>query len=810
MSCNSAIRYTFFIFLILLLGTSCGTLKHLEEGESMLRKNKIEVKGEENVSNVNGLKYELNALTYQKPNSKFLGVLPSFGPWYYYRIKAKSDTTWWGRFMLKNFAEVPAVYSMEKADLSAENMEKALRNKGYFNAEVEFETKKKGLRKKRMHVTYNINTGKRYYLDEVSFTSKDTAINRILQELKSETFLPPGAPASKSIYEQETRRITFHLLNNGYANFYKKYFSKLQSDTLSKDSLFNQLNNVELEVLLPKNSSQHKTYSIGKVKVVSMYDENGNPIMSQDSIFNKTHFFVGEGRHFINLKALDRKIFLREGDIYRLENVDKTRVQLGSLDIFQFVNIKRSVSEVADSILNYEIRLIPKKRQEFGVDFEFNNSRIVTTSNAFVGTASALSYRNRNTFRGGEVFTARAEGGIEVIPRQNFSVNAWNVNLNFSMDFPKYHDLFKTDDYILSRIFIPFKRKRKSFYQKLKIEGVTSTSLKYNVLANTGNYRIDIFAGSWGWKFRPNKNWDVALNKVGIDFLDPVLSQSFRDSVIAKNAYLERSFRSQLFTGGLFRDLNVVYRKDIGTNGKASLLARGNLEISGLEVWGINKIRNTLGNDINFKLANKYEFSQYARVEGDLRFYRKFTGGRLFASRLNIGIAGDFGFSDEVPYVKQFAVGAPNSMRGWRLRELGPGSYVDPDLDKSTTNYYQTGNFKFEMNAEWRFHILWYLKGAVFVDAGNIWSLNKDDERIGAGIEKISDLWNEMAVNTGLGLRLDVDYFILRFDLGYRWRNPYPDEDGDNRVLHILQFKSLQKELALNKFRGSLSVGYPF
>jgi outer membrane protein insertion porin family len=329
-------------------------------------------------------------------------------------------------------------------------------------------------------------------------------------------------------------------------------------------------------------------------------------------------------------------------------------------------------------------------------------------------------------------------------------------------------------------------------------------------LANTGNYRIDIFAGSWGWKFRPNKNWDVALNKVGIDFLDPVLSQSFRDSVIAKNAYLERSFRSQLFTGGLFRDLNVVYRKDIGTNGKASLLARGNLEISGLEVWGINKIRNTLGNDINFKLANKYEFSQYARVEGDLRFYRKFTGGRLFASRLNIGIAGDFGFSDEVPYVKQFAVGAPNSMRGWRLRELGPGSYVDPDLDKSTTNYYQTGNFKFEMNAEWRFHILWYLKGAVFVDAGNIWSLNKDDERIGAGIEKISDLWNEMAVNTGLGLRLDVDYFILRFDLGYRWRNPYPDEDGDNRVLHILQFKSLQKELALNKFRGSLSVGYPF
>jgi hypothetical protein len=122
MNCNSAIRYTFFVFFILLLGTSCGTLKHLEEGETMLRKNKIEIKDKKNVDNVKGLKYELGSKIYQKPNSKFLGVLPSFGPWYYYRIQAKSDTTWWGRFMLKNFAEIPAVYSLEKADRSAENM----------------------------------------------------------------------------------------------------------------------------------------------------------------------------------------------------------------------------------------------------------------------------------------------------------------------------------------------------------------------------------------------------------------------------------------------------------------------------------------------------------------------------------------------------------------------------------------------------------------------------------------------------------------------------------------------------------------
>lgn len=805
MNCNSAIRYTFFIFFVLLLGTSCGTLKHLEEGETMLRKNKIEVLDKKNVDNVNGLQYELGTLTYQKPNSKFLGVLPSFGPWYYYHIQAKSDTTWWGRFVLKNFAETPAVYSLEKADLSAENMEKALRNKGYFDAEVEFETKKKGIRKKNTQVTYYIKTGKRYYLDEVSFTSKDTAIHKILQEIKSKTLLPKGSPASKNTYEEEIRRITLYLLNNGYANFYKKYFSKLQTDTLSTDTSYNQLKNVELEVLLPKDSSQHKTYSIGEITVISMYDENGNPVMNQDSIFNDRHYYVGEGKHFIKLKALDRKIFIREGDIYRLNNIDKTRVQLGSLDIFQFVNIKRSISEKADSVLNYEIRLIPKKRQEFGVDFEFNNSRIVTTSSAFVGTSASLSYRNRNTFRGGEVFTARTEGGIEVIPRENFSVNSWNVNLNFTMDFPKYHDLFKSDFAWISLFSVGNPKKGKAFYKKLKEEGVTSTSLKYNILANTGNYRIDIFAGSWGWKFRSNKNIQIGVNKIGIDFLDPVLSQSFQDSVIAKNAYLERSFRSQLFTSGglLFRDINLVHQKDIGRSGKSSYLVRGNLEISGLEVWGINKIRNSIiADDITFKLANKYEFSQYVKLELDLRLYHKWSGGRLWAFRINSGAAGDYGFSNEVPYVKQFAVGAPNSMRAWRLRELGPGSYVDPDVDASTTNYYQTGDFKFEMNAEYRFNMFWYLKGAAFIDAGNIWLLNKDVGRPGADLGKASEFFTEMAVGAGIGFRLDVEYFILRFDLGHRLRNPYQNENGEN----WLSFR----DLALDKFRGSLSVGYPF
>ncbi|HFC00509.1 MAG TPA: hypothetical protein ENJ53_06860, partial [Phaeodactylibacter sp.] len=184
---NEAIRYTFFIFLVILVGTSCTPMRYLNEGETFLKKNKINIEDRRNVDDYSNLKYELSTKIYQKPNTKFLGM-PTLGPWFYYRIQSKSDTSKWNRFVLRKWAEEPAVYNSNIADASAKNLEKYLQLRGYFDAHVDFETKKKGLRKKKMHVKYNITVGKRYYIDTLNFVSKDPAIHQILQEIKSNSF----------------------------------------------------------------------------------------------------------------------------------------------------------------------------------------------------------------------------------------------------------------------------------------------------------------------------------------------------------------------------------------------------------------------------------------------------------------------------------------------------------------------------------------------------------------------------------------------------------------------------------------------
>lgn len=791
---NSTIRYTFFIFSILLFGSSCSSLRYLEEDQTMLRKNKIEITNKKDVDNVRSLQYSLESIPYQKPNSKFIG-LTTAGSWYYYRNKDKAEKNWWTRFVMKNLAEEPAVYSIDKADASARSMERYLHQKGYFDATVEFETKRKGIFKKRkMHVNYIVNSGKRYYYDTIRYISKDTAIQNILEATKEESFLKSGSPVDVGLYNQETQRITNHLKNNGYANFYVNYIAPLDGDSIGT------LVNADLQVLLTKDSVAHRKYRIGNVSVISMFDDRGDPVMDKDTTYNGIKYYVQEGKHFIKLRTLDREIFLKQDDLYKIDNINKTKIQLRDLDIFQFVDVRRLASSPEDSLLNYMIRLIPTKRQEFGIDFELNSSNSQAAANAnraSLGTSVSLNYKNRNFFRGGEVLTLQTEGGVEFFPK-DFRVNAWNLNLVGSMNIPRYYDFLKTDK-LWTRLLLG---KNNKFYGQLQEQGISNASLRYNIISNTGSFRIDIFAGTLGWNVRPNNRLKVSVNKVGIDFLDPFFTPEFKSEFVDNNPFLERSLRPQLFTGLLFRDINFLYRRNTRFGGNASWLARGNLEVSGAEARLANWVYNQVTNDdIAFKLFNKYEFSQYIKLEGDLRYFNQFKGGRMFASRLNTGVAVNYGNSVEVPYVKQFFIGGPNSMRAWRVRELGPGSYQDPNVNTSS-NFYQTGDFKLEFNAEYRFDLFWYFKGAIFLDVGNIWAFNNNSNtRPGAGFNGFLD---EIAVGSGFGIRLDVDYFVIRSDFGYPLRNPFENELGKNWLVNKWS------DLSLNKFEWQLAVGYPF
>lgn len=335
----------------------------------------------------------------------------------------------------------------------------------------------------------------------------------------------------------------------------------------------------------------------------------------------------------------------------------------------------------------------------------------------------------------------------------------------------------------------------------------------------------------FGYDFRPSNRHRYIINHFGIDYLSPKTTFKFDSLILNQNENLRRSFDKQLFTSFLLRDFNYTYTGAPNLFGQShSFIAK--VELSGLEVCLANLIYNGLAapeNRDTFDLVagtDIIQFSQYGRLEFDYRHYRKLPKGQVFVFRAAIGLAVPFGYSSIVPYVKQFPAGGPESVRAWNAREIGPGGYLDSLTQQDGVNptlFYQTGEFKLDLNAEFRFPIftLFGIKyeGALFLDAGNVWTTYPDSTRRFSQLrwtptydennQKISDnLFKYIAVGTGFGLRLDFAYFIFRLDVGLKLRNPYPQIDALGNVKDIFWRSPFQKgwqDLNLN-----IGLNYPF
>ncbi|MEM1122785.1 MAG: BamA/TamA family outer membrane protein, partial [Bacteroidota bacterium] len=298
------------------------------------------------------------------------------------------------------------------------------------------------------------------------------------------------------------------------------------------------------------------------------------------------------------------------------------------------------------------------------------------------------------------------------------------------------------------------------------------------------------------------------IKQLGINVFQPTIGPDGIE-IFAENPFLERTFnRNQLFTGILIREFSLDFAGR-GTNNNSSWRLLFNSEVSGAEallVHGIaNQFRTEKKNDLRI---SELEFAQFGRFDLDGRFFNYLSPTRSFAFRLNAGIAFPFGTSQDVPYVKQFFAGGPNSIRAWRVRELGPGSYRDPatfpEYRENLTPFYQTGDFKFVFSAEYRYLLFrfygfdWF--GSVFLDGGNVWTIKEDPNRPGSGLT--TRFWREIALGTGTGISIDFSYFIRRLDLGYKLRNPYPNPLGSywaGQEFRELGFRGINYNLGVGR-----------
>ena len=784
----------FWSALIVLIASGCTSNKHLKDGEYFLFDNKTRIKSSERVKNKGVLVAELEELYKQKETQTFFGV-PRH--WFYYQTANNPDSSWFKSYIRKKIANPPVIYDSLKTISTVGLMQRYLRQRGYLNAEVAERTR---FDDRKATVLYTADPNKRWTIESVEFVSQDTAIQRILDETAAESFLQPGQPVDIELYNQERTRITRELQNRGYANFFQNFISPLQADSADYRM------KLTLEIREPADGSRHTRFTIGKISVFMDYTGSDARIL-QDTTINAVRYLSQQRKFFVKPDVIGKNLFLRSGEQFKRENLEKTYTQIGRLDAYRFVSIKPINDTLQNDLLHYQVYLTRNKKLSIGGDFELNYSTLSLSQRSLIGTAVNLSYQDRNLFDGGEVYNLNLEGGLELNLNRSSSdtssFNSWNINLQNDLFTPKYIDPIG---------FYGFLHKFKigkqgiisdRFFQWLQ-EGNTRVSVGASFVNLIDFYRFQTINVSLGYDIRPNLRQRYILNHIGLDYFNPTTEPAF-EAILAENRFLRESFGKQLFTGFLFSDFSIV-NNGLPDARNLTFSSIFNFELSGLEIFAANSLANVIsGSSGTWELGtdNPTQFSQYARFDFDLRWNKQLNNSQSLAFRFASGLAFPYGpFSSQVPYVKQYYVGGPVSIRAWQVRELGPGGFEDLDRDPNSNQpFYQTGDFRIEASMEYRFDLAWIFEGALFLDVGNVWTLKDDPDRPEANIT--TNFLDQLAVGTGFGMRMDFKYFLLRLDFGYKIRNPYP-LNGENWLW------SNFSDFSLRQFNTNFAIGYPF
>jgi len=789
-------KFGLFIFCfiaLILFSTSCNTSKYLKDNESFLNESSLTIQSDSKIENKNRLKSNLIKLIEQKPNGS-IATIPK--EYIYYKNSAPGDSSWYNRFFLNYMAELPAIYDTSKTIRSAEAMQNYLVNKkGYYNATVNYEEKKEFPRTK---VEYVVDPKERYKINSIEYFGDDKDVLNVIKSIHKKALIKEGNYIDADEFDLELTRLSLALQNQGYANFATNFLS-IKGDS----SLNNHGVDVFLELLPPLPDSFHQKFTVGKINVFTDFHRDQDTSKLDLSLFNQTYYHKQGGDFLVKPKTIDNALFLKPGNIYSRNSRTKTRKKLSELGTYRFVTMQARLDAVYDSIINYDILLTPFQKKwvaDFGWDFFISStSQSSDGNNRVFGFSLNNQFKNRNFLGGAEQFTISSQAGLELqfksVDQSSF-IRSGTFGLNAALEIPRQRNLLGLKPLINVLGLVSDKS-----FQTFKENTTTTISAGFIYTDLVDNYSRSSINAAYSHNFKPNTTSRFVIRQLGLEYNDYELADTFRTR-IQDNQLLLRSFDDNLLTGILFRDVTYIYTQPVNLAGN-SFAFIANFEWSGMETFLTNKLYNLVSGDTTaWKLNNNIEFAKYFRLEVDARFYEFFSEKHSFAARAYAGIIVPFGSSKAAPFFKQFSVGGPNSLRGWDQKELGPGGYSDllitPELGQT---FFQTGDIKLEVNLEYRFDLIYVLEGAFFMDAGNVWTL-KDDERVDSKFS--SGFVDQIAISAGYGFRFDFTYFNIRFDFGYKLRNPYVF-NNTNRYWYNWD------EIKAQKFGNfQVAVNYPF
>lgn len=721
------------------------------------------------------LETEMQEYIVPKPNDKILGARPWV--WLYYVAGTPKKEKGLRSFLKKKIGQAPVLLKDATPDRTANLLTGYLNNEGYFESKVVPEIKKG---KTQSTVIYHTELHRAYRLRTITYPKgRDSTYAVVLRTLREKSILRPNIRYDLERLKAEQERIEEEVENVGFFYFDDRYLIFEADSTVGEKK-------VDLTLRLEKDipPRARKIYRLDKINVFPNYvlSTDTLPNTKSDTTMVNNYQYI-DNKHAFRPRIITDVINLKKGELYSREARELSLSHLMGLGTFKFVNIKFTESPRTDSaMLDAQILMTPLKKKSLRAEIQATSK-----SNNFVGPGVAFTFTNRNFLRGAELFQLKLTSAYEVQISKQVSqpVNSLELGLESSLTIPRF----------ISPIKIDYKSSR--YLPKTVIKAAV------NVQNRVLYYRLTSFNVAYGYNWRESSSKSHELYPVDIAFVQTKKTKDFED-MLTGNTVLSSSFVDQFIVGTRYSyTLNTQLSQEVAQKYERRKFREHNFYFNGnIDVAGnlLNTVQRTSGIKPGLEQDGRKvhtlfnsPYSQYVRGDVDFRYYWQWARHSKIATRAVAGVGYAYGNSRTMPYIKQFAIGGSNSIRAFPARSLGPGSYV-LDLDKAFF-IDQRGDIKLEANAEYRFDIIKSFKGAVFVDAGNIWLMRPDPEtlengepntakRVGGEFQRKSFM-NEIAVGTGIGFRMDFSFFVLRLDIAFPLRKAilYPEEKGETAAV---------------------------
>jgi outer membrane protein assembly factor BamA len=755
---------SFILIFIAILLNACSNTKFLT-GDQILYNGRKEIRvvSDEKNKVISPAKEIAAEVSFIEPNNALMGkrVLPPVGLWYYNYKKPEEGKK--GGFFYRKLKQEPILVSNVNPEQRCLKIESELFGNGFFNSKVNFSLDTTGNDLRKAKISYLVEVDQPYRIQEILNPPALDSIDSLINQYTGSLNLKKGDVFNLETIKTEKRKLASILVEQGY------YFFSPDNIEIVADTSRTPF---EINLLVRKKTGIApyicRKYSINKVQVhvkqsAEFFTENTPP----DTIFYDGVYITGR-TGYLKPQTITRNILFREGDLYSESKHKGTIPLLNNYGVFEFVKMQFQVTDSVAQKMDLMVELSPKKDVSLNLE-----GAVQSKSSGFAGPISEITIEHANISKAANRLQLKAFGGFEWQwgkgDENDLGSNSYNAGISSSFIFP--------------RMIVPFKNIRENKSLIAKSVG----SLGFEFVNNVRYYRMNSINTGFGYQWKKNSKIAHDLMPLRVNIVSLIETTPEFDSIVNSNPYVKKSFEEQTIIGPKY---NFTY--DNSTKKRNGIYFNGEISTSGNLIDMINQMGNE---DRPYTLLGEI-YSQFVKTSVDFRYYSK-TVKKGWIFRLYAGTGVSYGNSTVMPYVEQYFSGGSNSLRGFTARSLGPGSYKPEEYNGIID---QTGDIKLEVNSEYRFPLSKIMHGALFFEAGNVWLLNEDINRPGAKFN-FDTFTDQFAFCSGLGLRFDFDFFVLRLDYGLPLRYPYDEGEG-NWVEGVGEM--------FNKSRLNLAIGFPF